>query len=206
MNTLLQWAIGIPLALFIANGGEWIIHKRILHKRGKLKGNFWNFHWYEHHNESRRNGMPDPAYESASLLQWNARTKELASLSTGIFFWVPMLIFGSPFAQAFAVGAMYSTVNYYYVHRKSHLNPEWARKHLAWHVDHHLGPDQDKNWCVTKPWWDWIMGTREKYVGTEREAADLARKAERAARRGVRTATPADEERAERASPSPARP
>jgi hypothetical protein len=32
-----------------------------------------------------------------------------------------------------------------------------------------MGKDQDKNWCVSWPWFDWIMGTREKYVGTERE-------------------------------------
>jgi sterol desaturase/sphingolipid hydroxylase (fatty acid hydroxylase superfamily) len=57
------------------------------------------------------------------------------------------------------------------------LDPEWARKVVPWHVDHHLGPDQDKNWCVTKPWFDWVMGTRVPYVGTAREAADLAKRA-----------------------------
>ena len=35
-----------------------------------------------------------------------------------------------------------------------------AREHLPWHVDHHLGRNQDTNWCVTKPWFDYIMGTR----------------------------------------------
>jgi len=183
MSTLLQWSIGIPLALFIANGAEWIIHKRTLHRRGKRKGSFWNFHWYEHHNESRRHDMKDPAYESASLLAWNSRTKELASLASGLLLWIPMFVLTRGLAQALAAGFVYSTANYYYKHRRAHRDPVWARKHLPWHVDHHLGPDQDANWCVTKPWWDWIMGTRQKYVGTEREAADLARRAGRAARR-----------------------
>src|SRR5688500_15151793 len=138
MDTLFAWAIGVPLALFIANWGEWIIHKRVLHLRGKRKGNFWNFHWYEHHNESRRHGMPDPAYESGSLLEWNSRTKELAALSPGLLIWGPMLVLGPPLAQAIAAGFLYSTANYYYVHRKAHLDPEWARRKLPWHVDHHL--------------------------------------------------------------------
>lgn len=36
---------------------------------------------------------------------------------------------------------------------------------------------------VTRPWADWVLGTREYYVGTEREAVDSARAAERKARR-----------------------
>jgi sterol desaturase/sphingolipid hydroxylase (fatty acid hydroxylase superfamily) len=43
------------------------------------------------------------------------------------------------------------------------MNPEWAKKHLRWHYEHHMGKDQNKNFCVTKPWFDWIMGTRVKY-------------------------------------------
>lgn len=46
-----------------------------------------------------------------------------------------------------------------------------------------VGPKQNKNWCVTRPWWDEIMGTRVPYIGTEREARDLEKRARRAARR-----------------------
>jgi hypothetical protein len=44
-----------------------------------------------------------------------------------------------------------------------------------------MGPNQHKNWCVTKPWFDIIMGTRVPYAGTPREAADIAKRRERAA-------------------------
>ena len=53
------------------------------------------------------------------------------------------------------------------------------REHLPWHYDHHMGPNQEANWCVTRPWFDYVMGTREPYVGTLRESGDRARHATR---------------------------
>ena len=49
--------------------------------------------------------------------------------------------------------------------RRAHLDPEWAREHLPWHYDHHMGRDQNANWCVTYPLFDYVMGTRRKYLG-----------------------------------------
>lgn len=37
---------------------------------------------------------------------------------------------------------------------------EWGRRAIPWHDDHHMNTAQDANWCVTRPWWDYIMGTR----------------------------------------------
>ena len=62
-----------------------------------------------------------------------------------------------------------SGYHYWRVHKKAHEDPAWAREHLPWHYDHHMGPNQDANWCVTRPWFDILMGTREPYVGTELE-------------------------------------
>jgi sterol desaturase/sphingolipid hydroxylase (fatty acid hydroxylase superfamily) len=46
-----------------------------------------------------------------------------------------------------------------------------------------MAPDQDKNWGVTRPWMDKVMGTRLVYAGTPKEAEDRARRAKvRAAR------------------------
>ena len=53
-----------------------------------------------------------------------------------------------------------AAVNYFYVHRRSHLEPEWGRKRIPWHFDHHMNSNQDANWCVTRPCFDYIMGTR----------------------------------------------
>jgi membrane associated rhomboid family serine protease len=69
------------------------------------------------------------------------------------------------------------------LHRKAHLDPAWAREHVPWHFDHHMGPDQDQNWGIALDWYDRLAGTRVRYVGTAREAADQARQASRAAKR-----------------------
>lgn len=46
------------------------------------------------------------------------------------------------------------------MHKKSHLDPEYARTRIPWHYDHHMNANQNANWCVTRPWFDYIMGTR----------------------------------------------
>ena len=33
-----------------------------------------------------------------------------------------------------------------------------------------MGSNQDANWCVTRPWFDWIMRTRVPYAFTKLEA------------------------------------
>jgi len=71
------------------------------------------------------------------------------------------------------------------VHKLYHLDPEWAREHLSWHYDHHMGTDQDANWCVTHPWFDELMGTRQPYAGTEREARDVRKRERLDARRNA---------------------
>lgn len=165
--------IGFPLALLYSNAGEWFIHKYILHGLGKKRRSFWNFHWHEHHAVVRKTRGLDEAYNKPLSPTLNAKTKELLGVIGIGLAHAPLL----PVAPFFTLGVWYSAANYYYVHRKSHLDPQWAENHVPWHVDHHLGPDQDKNWCVTKPWFDWVMGTRVPYVGTAREAADRARRA-----------------------------
>ena len=70
--------IGIPIALVFANASEWLLHKHVLHKRGRDKKSVWAFHWYEHHGNSRRNEMADPTYARFPL-GWHAQGKELAA-------------------------------------------------------------------------------------------------------------------------------
>ena len=72
----------------------------------------------------------------------------------------------SPF---FVATVAAKSANYYRLHRKAHLDPEWAREHLPWHYDHHMAPDQECNWGVTNDWVDRLMGTRKVWVGTEGE-------------------------------------
>ena len=85
-----------------------------------------------------------------------------------------------PIAPFFVGTLWYSSANYYRKHKRSHLDPAWAREHLPWHYDHHMGPHQDANWCVTRPWFDRLLGTRTPYLGTDKAVRDEARRAQRA--------------------------
>jgi len=156
--------IEIPAGLLYGNAMEWLIHKYLLHGLGKNKSSFWSFHWHDHHRNARRKDMVDEDYQKPIKLA-EPPGKELVSLILAALAHAP-LFFIAPF---FTLTVWYCAFNYHRVHKKSHLDPEWARENMPWHVDHHMGPDQDQNWCVTKPWFDIIMGTRVRYVGTQHE-------------------------------------
>jgi len=180
--------IGIPVAWAVANAAEWWIHKHVLHGSGKRKGSFWSFHWHDHHRHARRNDHLDPDY-ARSLLGWNAQTKEALGLVGLAVAHLPLL----PVAPCYTGTIWYCVARYYSVHKRAHLDTAWARAHLPWHYDHHMGPDQDCNWCVTHPWFDTVMGTRVPYLGTPRAAQDEAR---RTARREARAARATQDARA----------
>jgi sterol desaturase/sphingolipid hydroxylase (fatty acid hydroxylase superfamily) len=167
--------IGIPLGLLAANATEWLVHRHVLHGLGKKRESWWSFHWHDHHRSVRQNDHYDEDY-AQPLHRSEGMWKEALALAAGAAAVAPLL----PVAPFFVGAVWYSTVDYYRKHKRSHLDPEWARQHLSWHYDHHMGPNQNSNWCVTRPWFDDLMGTREVYVGTEREARDIARKADRA--------------------------
>ncbi|MEZ4440617.1 MAG: hypothetical protein R3B72_16075 [Polyangiaceae bacterium] len=149
----------------------------MLHGLGRRKKSLWSFHWHEHHRASRRNEFIDPDYQR-SPLGWHAQGKEVYGLIGLCASVLPL----APLSPGYCAGVWASAAAYYHVHKKSHLDPEWARRWLPWHYDHHMGPDQDANWCVTFPLFDHILGTRKPYLGTEREARDRRRQAMRASR------------------------
>jgi sterol desaturase/sphingolipid hydroxylase (fatty acid hydroxylase superfamily) len=176
--------IGIPVALAVSNATEWAVHKYILHGLGKKKTSWWSFHWHDHHGTARRHGNTDEDYLDFFWKE-TPRLKEVAALAGLAAVHAPLL----PIAPFYTATVMWRIVHYYRVHKKSHVDPAWAREHLPWHYDHHMGPDQDQNWCVTHPWFDELMGTRAPYVGTEREAADAEKRARLAERRAARSAS-----------------
>ena len=147
----------ILLGLLYTNACEWFMHKYILHGLGKNQHSFWAYHLYDHHAVCIKQAMCDPGYEHLSLSTWNTQTKELVVLTVIILIHMPLAIIWPTF-----VATVYgSLVLYYYKHRKSHLDPAWAKRHLPWHYDHHLG-GHSANWCVTWPWFDYLLGTRIK--------------------------------------------
>ena len=148
--------IGIPIGLVYCNLGECLIHKHVLHGLGKSRESFWSFHWHDHHAKARKHAMVDDQYRR-SFLAWEPQTKEAVALLGLALAHLPLL----PFMPFFTGTVLYSCANYYRVHKRAHLDTEWAREHLPWHYDHHMGKDQNANWCVTHPWFDELLGTRK---------------------------------------------
>lgn len=148
--------IGIPLGLVYANALEWGLHKYVLHGLGRNRDSFWAFHFHDHHRNARQHGFRDPDYER-SLWGWHAQSKEALSLAGLALLHAPLF----PVAPGFAGAALYGAVNYYRKHKRAHLDPEWGKRKLPWHWDHHMGRNPDSNWGVTRPWFDHLLGTRE---------------------------------------------
>jgi sterol desaturase/sphingolipid hydroxylase (fatty acid hydroxylase superfamily) len=147
--------IGFALGMLHANAVEWLTHKYVLHGLGKRKGSMWRFHWAQHHRIARKNGMYDKSYEEP-FWRWSARGKEIAGIFGLALLRLPLL----KVAPFFTVGVLFSSGNYLYRHRKAHIDVEWGKKHMPHHWDHHMGENQDANWCVSYPWLDWVLGTR----------------------------------------------
>jgi sterol desaturase/sphingolipid hydroxylase (fatty acid hydroxylase superfamily) len=144
-----------PLALVYVNFIEWWFHKYVLHGLGKKRGSIWNFHW-QHHLAVKRHGFLDPDYQNP-FTAWKPQSKEIVALLGGGVAHLPVL-FVAPLVYAALV---WGGLRYYYVHRKSHLDIEWAKRTVPWHYDHHMNRDMESNWCVTRPWFDLLFGTRK---------------------------------------------
>ena len=124
--------LGIPLGLLAANATEWVVHKHILHGLGRDKESVWAFHWHEHHRNVRKHGHYDEAYDTHPF-RLNGQGKEVAAIVAGAAILTPLL----PVAPFFVGTMWYSAVNYYTKHKRSHLDPEWAREKLPWHCAWH---------------------------------------------------------------------
>ena len=151
--------LGIALGLLHANAVEWVTHKYVLHGLGRKKGSFWRFHWAQHHRIARKNAMYDKSYEQPFWV-WNARGKEISGILGLALLHLPLI----KVAPWFTAGVLFSSFNYLYRHRKAHVDVEWGRKHMPHHYDHHMGANQDANWCVSYAWFDHVLGTRERAV------------------------------------------
>mgnify|MGYP000057566873 CR=1 FL=1 len=152
---------GFLAGLVVANGFEWVAHKYILHgthRSGKPRyspvPDSMKSHW-EHHREVRKTDFHDHGYVEG-ISNWRTKN-EIVSLA--VVAGAASLIF-YPISKGMVAASLYSACNYYYIHRRAHLEPDWAMKKIPWHYDHHMNSNQDANWCVTKPWFDYLLGTR----------------------------------------------
>lgn len=159
--------LGVPLGFAVFGAGEWALHKHVLHGLGRDRASRFSFHYHDHHQAVHRHGGYDPAYEGPP---WSTPTQAREALG--------LLVIGLAHAPLFAAFPFYTSTIWYCLyryrrdHRRAHLDPAWARDHLPWHYDHHLGP-ADKNFGVSWSWFDVLAGTREIFVGTLREQLAL---------------------------------
>ncbi|WP_180127339.1 MULTISPECIES: sterol desaturase family protein [unclassified Acinetobacter] len=152
---------GFIAGLVVANAFEWFAHKYVLHgthRSGKPRFSpvpkSMKSHW-EHHREVRKTDFYDHGYVEG-VQNWRTKNEILSLVAVSAVF-VPLFY---PISKGMSLAVLYSACNYYYIHRRAHLEPEWAMKKIPWHYDHHMNSNQDANWCVTKPWFDYILGTR----------------------------------------------
>lgn len=152
---------GFIAGVIFANAFEWVAHKYILHgthRQGQPRFSpvprSMKSHW-EHHREVRKQQFFDDGYVQG-IQNWRTKN-EIVSLS--IVASVAAVSF-YPFSKGMAAASIYAACNYFYIHRRAHLEPDWAKRKIPWHYDHHMNTNQDANWCVTKPWFDYILGTR----------------------------------------------
>lgn len=138
---------------------EYAAHRWIFHNP-KLKGAF-RFHNAQHHARSRKGCMTD----IMSFNKIDFRDRELRYLCLALLTHLPLaLLF--PF---FYAALVYSAAAYYLTHRRAHRDHEWARKNVPWHYDHHMGFSSTTNWAVRLPIFDYLLGSRKVYKGSESE-------------------------------------
>ena len=135
---------------------EWGAHKYLLHNFSKKI--FSYSHFSVHHRNCRKNNFYDADYEKFPPAAMSSGLKEIVLLASSLVVTLPVI-----FISAYIwFGLLFHALVYYFVHRKCHLDVEWGKKWVPWHYQHHMGKDQNCNWGVTNPVFDYIFGTRKK--------------------------------------------
>jgi hypothetical protein len=141
---ILQVIAGIFCASFL----EWTVHKYLLHGKRNKKP-LIKFHWSGHHATARRNAFQDAV---VSL-------RESIGILLLCILFAPMILF-FPFVY---YTMFFHAILYLFLHNVSHRYPSFGKRFMPWHYDHHMGVNQNLNWCVVHPLADYILGTRKKY-------------------------------------------
>lgn len=158
---LFDLLLAFAIALIIQNIAEWIVHKYILHGLGLKKDSFFHYHW-EHHNRCRKSNNLDEEYIGFFVdFRLSPMLKKELAMMVGLTLFVAAPIY---FFAWKALGIATAVVVWYYFfsHAWSHCRYSDNRSFMPWHHDHHMGKDQNQNWCVSFPWFDWLVGTRVK--------------------------------------------
>lgn len=148
-------AAGFLLGSFI----EWLAHRYLLHNLSLRKVS--HAHFKIHHRNTRKNDGYDSDYEKITPSSWDTGWSEIAFLTIGVLTALPLSLISFWIWFALLIHACL----YYWLHRKFHLQPLWGKKWMPWHWDHHMNKNQNSNWGVTNPLFDWLFFSRIKGNG-----------------------------------------
>lgn len=147
--------LGFPVALLTVNAFEWYAHRVWLHEYPRKHRHSPFFSHIRHHKRVRLNHFEDSSYQYSMWQDQEIFNEKTALINLCVVF-TPV----APVAPFFTLGIYYGAWQYWRKHSRAHRDPAWGKRHLPWHYDHHMNTNQDANWCVTRPWFDYIMGTR----------------------------------------------
>lgn len=147
--------LGFPIGVFAANAVEWYAHKVWLHEYPSKFRNSPFFTHIAHHKRARLNQFHDEGYAESMF-----KNSEMYNEKTALIGLAAVSTVFLPVAPFFTMGLYYGISRYWRLHSKAHLDVDWAKQNLPWHYEHHMNSNQNANWCVTRPWFDYIMGTR----------------------------------------------
>lgn len=136
--------IGFLLGLVYASFLEWGIHKYLFHKLGRKKDSIFAYHLRGHHVLAKKNGFVD----------LTASRVESVGMMFLILLHIPVIFYSVSFWAAITLYAL----AFKFLHGYQHSNPEFTKKHMKWHWDHHM-KNPNKNYNVVLPIADKIMRT-----------------------------------------------
>lgn len=149
------------LAYWAGSFAEWLSHSKLMHSKNHNFLGVFDLHM-EHHKAYPRD-----------MFQWSTNPELsykglVLCLEHILIFMVPLALLALPFKPLLSLTFLGVGVLHFFlynaIHPAEHLMtrpwfmPEWLMKQLVWqHFLHHQIPT--KNFCVTLPGADWIMGT-----------------------------------------------
>ena len=136
------------LGFMYGNLLEWLIHKYLFHGLGKKKNSIFSYHLKEHHVTAKKNNFVD---KKISLI-------ETAGMVLIIAVHVPVCYIST----SFFAGIMLYAILFNIIHGYQHRNPEFCKKYMPWHWEHHM-KNSNKNFGVVVDWSDRVFRTRKKY-------------------------------------------
>ena len=140
--------LGFVLGFLYGNVLEYFIHDFIFHRLGRKKGSIWSYHLKGHHVLSRKNNFVDLTESKVE--------------NVGMVFLVLLHLPIVTFSFGFWLGVTSYAILFKMMHGVQHKYPEFTKKYMKWHWDHHM-KDSNKNFGVVLPISDYLFGTRKKY-------------------------------------------